>query len=269
MIQAYCRTGLLVILGLFSGLTLAELHGTNIPNPEKPWSEYQPWIEAWYFRSARTENSFSNMIQPRLYVPFSINEQWRAITRLDTSLVSNGGPAFPHESGRDFNPSVTKFTIWAISPEVLSNTTTNVGARFFLPTGYDQKNYGSTQWAVAPQVGFTVKKIDYGILSEFAPWFRYIIGVSSISTPPTPLARSLEIYPTFVFRIDEHWSVKIWDQRGMTYNATNGEWFVPIDGVVYYYFDKHWSVAAGGSKQIVNNLPLYQWSTYGRIGYHF
>ncbi|WVH09366.1 MAG: hypothetical protein EoVTN8_754 [Fluviibacter phosphoraccumulans EoVTN8] len=55
----------------------------------------------------------------------------------------------------------------------------------------------------------------------------------------------------------------------MVYNAVNGEWFMPIDGVLYYYFDKHWSVTAGGSKQIVNNLPLYQWSGYGRIGYHF
>ena len=128
MKKAYWRTRLLVFVLFFSGHALAELHGTNTPNPEKPWSEYQPWVEAWYFRSARTENSFSNMIQPRLYVPFSINEQWRGITRLDTSLVSNGGPAFPHESGGDFNPSVTKFTIWAISPEVLPSTTTNFGA---------------------------------------------------------------------------------------------------------------------------------------------
>ena len=263
------RIALLAIYSIGTSFAYAELHGTNTPDPDKPWSEYKPWVEAWYFRSARTENSFSNMIQPRLYVPFSINDQWRGISRIDTSLVSNGGPAFPHESGGDFNPSLSKFTVWAISPEVLPSTTVNFGSRFYLPTGYDKRDYGSTQWAIAPQVGFTVKKIDYGILSEFAPWFRYVIGVSSISTPPTPLARSLEIYPTFVFRIDEHWSVKIWDQRGMVYNTVNGEWFMPIDGVLYYYFDKHWSVAAGGSKQIVNNLPLYQWSGYGRIGYHF
>jgi hypothetical protein len=269
MTWCFWRIILLCVFSIWTTFAYAELHGTNTPDPGKPWSEYKPWVEAWYFRSARTETSFSNMIQPRLYVPFSMSDQWRGISRIDTSLVSNGGPAFPHESGRDFNPSLSKFTVWAISPEVLPSTTVNFGSRFYLPTGYDKRDYGSTQWAVAPQVGFTVKKIDYGILSEFAPWFRYVIGVSSISTPPTPLARTLEIYPTFVFRIDDHWSVKIWDQRGMVYNAVNGEWFMPIDGVLYYYFDKHWSVAAGGSKQIVNNLPLYQWSGYGRIGYHF
>lgn len=269
MTWCFWRIILLCVFSIWTTFAYAELHGTNTPDPGKPWSEYKPWVEAWYFRSARTENSFSNMIQPRLYVPFSMSDQWRGISRIDTSLVSNGGPAFPHESGRDFNPSLSKFTVWAISPEVLPSTTVNFGSRFYLPTGYDKRDYGSTQWAVAPQVGFTVKKIDYGILSEFAPWFRYVIGVSSISTPPTPLVRTLEIYPTFVFRIDDHWSVKIWDQRGMVYNAVNGECFMPIDGVLYYYFDKHWSVAAGGSKQIVNNLPLYQWSGYGRIGYHF
>ena len=269
MISRCWRFLLPLLMLVCSELAVAELHETNTPNPDKPWAEYKPWVEAWYFRTARTENSFSNMIQPRLYVPFSINEQWRAITRLDTSLISNGGPAYPHESGKDFNPSLTKFTIWAISPEVLPNTTVNFGSRFYLPTGYTQKNYGSTQWAVAPQVGFTVKKIEYGVLSEFAPWFRYVIGVSSVSTPPTQLTRSLEIYPTFVFRIDEKWSVKIWDQRGMVYNTINGQWFMPIDGVLYYYFDKHWSVAAGGSKQVVNNLPLFEWTAYGRIGYHF
>lgn len=269
MIFSVLRVISLAIILLGSSSAIAELHGTNTPSPDKPWSEYKPWVEAWYFRTAKNENSFSNMIQPRLYVPFSINDQWKAITRLDSSLVSNGGSVFPHESGRDFNPSLTKFTIWAISPEVLPNTTVNFGSRFYLPTGYDHKDYGSTQWGLGPQVGFTVKKIEYGVFSEFAPWFRYVIGVSSISTPPTQLARSLEIYPTLVFRIDEHWSVKVWDQRGAVYNAVNGQWFVPLDGILYYYFDKHWSVAAGGSKQVVNNLPLYQWTGYGRIGYHF
>ena len=254
---------------LLSAAAAAELHETQTQNPDKPWAENKPWVEAWYFRNAKNENSFSNTIQPRLYVPFTINERWRAITRFDSSLVSNGGPDFPKESGGDFNPSITKFTLWAISPEILPRTTVNFGSRFYLPTGYDQKNYGSTQWAIGPQVGFTVKKIEYGILSEFAPWFRYVIGVSSISTPPTALARSLEIYPTFVFRINEHWSFKVWDQRGITMNATNGEWFVPVDGILYYYLDSHWSVAAGGAKQVVNNLPLFQWSAYGRIGYHF
>lgn len=256
-------------LVIFSRSAVAELHQTDTPSTESTWADYKPWVETWYFRTSRTDNSFSNMIQPRLYVPFRMDGQWKGMTRLDTSFVSNGGPAYPRESGGEFNPSVTKLTFWAISPEVLTNITTNIGARLFLPTGYTQKDYGSTQWGIAPQSGFTIKKLRIGPLSEFAPLFRYYMGVSSVSTPPTPLGRLLEIYPTVLLRFDEHWALKIWDQRSVTLNTANGRWFVPMDGAIYYYFNQHWSVAGGGSKQIVNDYPQYQWSAYGRIGYHF
>ena len=270
MIGAISRYLVLVLCHvLLINTAFAELHQTDTPTKDVSWADYKPWVEAWYFRTARTDNSFSNMIQPRLYVPFTMSGQWKGMTRLDTSFVSNSGPAFRHESGNEFNPSVTKFTLWAISPEVLTNVTTNVGARLFLPTGYTQRNYGSTQWGVAPQAGFTLKKLDIGPLTEFAPLFRYYMGVSSVSTPPTPLGRALEIYPTFLFRFSDHWALKVWDQRSITLNAINGKWFIPIDGAVYYYFDKHWSVAGGASKQLVNDYPQYEWTAYGRIGYHF
>lgn len=43
---------------LLSAAAAAELHETQTQNPDKPWAENKPWVEAWYFRNAKTKTAF-------------------------------------------------------------------------------------------------------------------------------------------------------------------------------------------------------------------
>ena len=156
------------------------------------------WLETWAYRTADTPNSFTNMVQVRYYQPFAIpyaSAGWQGMMRLDTSILSNSGPAFPGESGNQFNPGNTRFTLWANTPEVASNTKVAGGFRVSAPTGDKNPNYSSGQWAAGPQAGFSWAPNGYGIFTDFSPTVRYMIGFSPVSAQVTSPKSWLELYP--------------------------------------------------------------------------
>lgn len=229
------------------------------------------WLETWAYRTADTPNSFTNMVQVRYYQPFAIphvREGWQGMMRLDTSIVSNSGPAFPGESGNQFNPGNTRFTLWANTPNIAQNTHASGGFRILAPTGDKNPNYSSGQWAAGPQAGLTWAPRGYGIFTDFSPTVRYMIGFSPVSAQVTNPKSWLELYPSIGLRFSERITMRLWDENQIQLNTNSGIWFVPMDAYLTYELTNHWSASLGAAKHL-NNMSQYDWSGYGRFAYHF
>ena len=229
------------------------------------------WLETWAYRTADTPNSFSNMVQLRYYQPLAIPDArtgWQGMMRLDTSIVSNSGPAFPGESGNQFNPGNTRLTLWANTPESTTNIRASGGFRVSAPTGDKNPNYSAGQWLAGPQAGLTWAPKDFGIVTDFSPLARYMMGFSAVSSQVGTLKRGLELYPSIGLRFSERITMRFWDENAMVLNTNSGTWFLPIDAYATYDFSRHWSVSLGGAKRLTNTSQ-YDWSGYGRVVYRF
>ena len=254
----------LIGLALATAFVTGMAHAANdAPNPG--------WLETWLYRTADTPNSFSNMVQVRYYQPFALpgaQTGWQGMMRLDTSIVSNSGPAFPGESGSQFNPGNTRLTLWSNTPEIARDTRASAGFRVSAPTGDKNPSYSAGQWLAGPQAGLSWSPQGAGILTDFSPLARYMMGFSAVSDQITTLKRGLELYPSIGLRFSERITLRLWDENPITLNASNGTWFLPVDAYATYDFNRHWAASLGGAKRLTNTSQ-YDWIGYGRVVYRF
>jgi hypothetical protein len=233
-------------------------------------SKRKTWLEVWGFHNAQGHDSATNNIQPRFYHSFPLGRSGaQAITRLDTSFNSNSGPRYGNGGGGgEFNPGNTRWTLAAFTPEVAQNLTFGGGFRMVMPTGYNNPRYSSAQWAIGPQLAMTYAPKNAGVFSFFSPLVRYMMGTTSVASNAT-LMRSLEIYPSLGFQLTPKLKLAMWDETGIAQSQRNGKWFVPIDAMLTYSFDKHWGASVGSSAPVINENFSYFWNAYGRVIYTF
>lgn len=233
-------------------------------------SKRKTWLEVWGFHNAQGHDSASNTIQPRLYHSFALGRSGaQAITRLDTSFNSNSGPKYGNGGGGgEFNPGNTRWTLAAFTPEVAENLTFGGGFRMVMPTGYNNTRYSSAQWAIGPQLAMTYTPKNAGAFTFFSPLVRYMMGTTPVASNAT-LMRTLELYPTLGFQLTPKLKLAMWDETGIVQSQRTGKWFVPIDAMLTYSFDKHWGASVGSSAPVINENFSYFWNAYGRVIYIF
>ena len=233
-------------------------------------SKSKTWLEIWGFHNGQGNDSATNTIQPRLYYSFPIGRSGaQGITRLDTSLNSNSGPKYGNGwGGGEFNPGNTRWTLAAFTPEVARDLTFGGGFRLVLPTGYNNPLYSSAQWAIGPQLAMTYAPKDAGAFSFFSPLVRYMMGTTAVA-PNVTLMRTFEFYPTVGFQLTPKLKLAMWDEVGIYQSGRTGKWFVPVDAMLTYSFDKNWGASVGSSAPIINDNFNYYWNAYGRVIYTF
>lgn len=227
-------------------------------------------VEFWGYHNGYGNENFSDTVRLRLYQPLQIGN-WSGIFRLDTSYVSNWGPADPGQSSGQFSAGNTFITVWGKPPSFLPNWGVNLGARLLFPFG----NNG--QWAIGPQIGSVFKPKDPSktILADFSPLVRYMYGFdtknNSFAINPTqpPLLRTLNLFPTVGLHLTPTTQIRFWDENQIVYNTAGGGWFVPIDAMITQSISKHLSFAVGGSKQVIQTYQLYDWMVYGKVSLRF
>ena len=233
-------------------------------------SKSKTWTEVWGAHADLGKDSAINYINPRIYHTFALGRQGgQGVVRLDTFINSVSGPEFKSAlGGSQFNPGQTRFTVAGYSPELSKDLTIGSGFRLFIPSGYNKPPYSPSQWAIGPQLGMTYNPKNAGSFTFFSPLVRYSMGFSSEDTG-VKLTRALEIYPALGFQLTEKVKLAMWNEDGIWMNAQTGKWFVPVDAMLTYSFDKHWGVSLGGVLPIINDYFRYNWATYGRLTYMF
>ncbi|QKM63627.1 hypothetical protein DCO16_04655 [Polynucleobacter antarcticus] len=191
--------------------------------------------------------------------------------RLDTAYVANFNSTTSANNSGQYSAGNTMVTIWGQDRTFLKPLGALVGGRIILPFG----NNG--QWAVGPQVNWTfLPEVSSKLqVTDFSPLLRYMYGFDSKSNSLTinpnqpPLQRTLQMFPTIGFQLAPNTMLRFWDENGVAYNSAGGGWFVPIDAMITHRLAKHWVVAVGASKQVVQTYRQYDWTTYGKISFNF
>jgi hypothetical protein len=242
-------------------------------NLEKVTNQHttQRVIEFWGYHNTFGEQTQSDTLKLRYYQPLQF-ERWQGTMRLDTSYVSTYGPILPQHATGAYSAGNTMLTIWGNHPGILKNWEGTLGGRIVFPFG----NNG--QWAAGPQIGtvFAPAEGSKSRLSDFSPLARYLYGFdtkgNAFANNPNqpPLIRNLNLYPTLGFTIMPGTQIRLWDENGIIWNTGGGGgWFVPLDAMVTQRLNKNFLFAVGASKQIVQSYPVYNWSFYGKLSFHF
>ncbi len=227
-------------------------------------------LEFWGYHDYQGSDNYQNTLKLRYYNPLEVGD-WRGRIRLDTAYVANFNSISSENNSGQYSSGNTMVTIWGQDRRFLKPLGALVGGRVIFPFG----NNG--QWAVGPQLGWSfIPEVDSKLhVTDFSPLIRYMYGFDSknnsiITNPSQPaLQRSLQMFPTIGFQLGPNTMLRFWDENGMVYNSAGGGWFVPIDAMVTHRLTKHWVVAIGASKQVVETYRQYDWSSYAKVSFNF
>ena len=227
-------------------------------------------LEFWGYHNYQGNDNYQNVLKLRYYNPLEAGD-WRGRIRLDTSYVANFNSITSANNSGQYSSGNTMLTVWGQDRTFLKSLGALVGARVTFPFG----NNG--QWAVGPQLGWSfLPEVDSKLhVTDFSPLIRYMYGFdsknNSLSVNPNQpaLQRSLQMFPTIGFQITLDTMLRFWDENGVVYNSAGGGWFVPIDAMLTHRLSKHWVVAIGASKQVVQTYKQYDWSSYGKVSFNF
>lgn len=227
-------------------------------------------LEFWGYHNYQGNDNYQNTLRLRYYNPLETGD-WRGRIRLDTAYVANFNSVTSANNSGQYSPGNTMVTIWGQDRHFLKPLRALVGARVTFPFG----NNG--QWAIGPQLSWSfLPEIDTKLhVTDFSPLIRYMYGFdtknnSLVVNPGQPaLQRNLQMFPTIGFQLGPNTMLRFWDENGIVYNSAGGGWFVPIDAMVTHRLSRHWVIAIGGSKQLVETYKQYDWTAYGKVSFNF
>lgn len=227
-------------------------------------------LEFWGYHDYQGSDNYQNILKLRYYNPLELGD-WRGRIRLDTSYVANFNSNVSANNSGQYSSGNTMVTVWGQDKYFLRSLGALVGARILFPFG----NNG--QWAIGPQLGWSfLPEVDSKLhVTDFSPLIRYMYGFDTknnnltINPNQPALQRNLQMFPTIGFRLTRDTMLRLWDENGAVYNSAGGGWFVPIDAMLTHRLSKHWVVAIGASKQVVQTYRQYDWSAYSKISFNF
>lgn len=227
-------------------------------------------LEFWGYHDYQGGDNYQNTLKLRYYNPLEAGD-WHGRIRLDTSYVANFNSSTSTNNSGQYSSGNTMVTVWGQDRTFLKPLGALVGARVIFPFG----NNG--QWAVGPQLGWSfLPEVDSLLhVTDFSPLLRYMYGFdsknNSVANNPSqpPLQRSLQMFPTIGFQLSPSTMLRFWDENGLAYNSAGGGWFVPIDAMITHRLSRHWVVAIGASKQLIQTYRQYDWSSYAKVSLNF
>ena len=78
------------------------------------------------------------------------------------------------------------------------------------------------------------------------------------------LVRKLNIIPSIGYNIVGRFSITLYPEQGILYNANNGKWFVPAEAMVMYRGKKKGQFGLGGAYGLVTDYKNYVWLVEAR-----
>lgn len=271
-VTIFFKFAVLFITLLFTPWSFAEILSTHLSKFDNDSQQLtnNRVLEFWGYHAYQGDDSYQNTLKVRYFNPLEVGD-WRGRIRLDTTYVSNyNSVTSPNNSG-DYSLGNTMVTVWGQDRHVLKPLGALVGARVVFPFG------DNGQWALGPQLGWTFKpEVDTNLhVTDFSPLIRYMYGFDTknnkinINPSQPALQRNLQLFPTLGFQLAPNTMIRFWDENGLVYNSAGGGWFVPVDVMITHRLSKHWVVAVGASKQVIQTLKQYDWTSYAKISLNF
>lgn len=227
------------------------------------------YVENWGFFQRNTNGSNQWKDEPRLYVPWRLDEGWTFTQRIDVPLIYTdaSGPGNP---GGGYSGGVGDAFIEEIfdSPEAAPNFRWRASVRFVFPTG-KQKPFGSSQYQWAPGGGFTWAFPEVWGGVTLTPFVRYFSGFAP-QHDNVQEVRKLDLYPAASFELGHGWSVSLYPENAITYNDANRSWFVPLDLMLVQRVGRDLEYGIGGAYELGHpSDPAFRYVIDARLTYRF
>lgn len=227
----------------------------------------RPYVENWIFFQRNADGSGQWKDEPRLYVPWHLAGGWPFTQRVDAPLVYTNATGMGNPDG-SYSAHVGDAFIEEIlaSPLVAADFRLRTSVRFVFPTG-GQKPFGSGQYQWAPGAGFAWSLPAHGVV--LSPYVRYFFGFDP-QYADVKAVRKLDIYPAAKLALGRAWSLLLYPQNPITYNAASGTWFVPLDVMAVYGVHSAWEVGVGGAVKLgTPSDPVFSYVIDVRVEYRF
>jgi hypothetical protein len=235
-------------------------------------SFFNDWrAESWfYFRknSESSDNSQQNKLTLRFYQPFDLGKDWHLTMREDIPFIRTD------QIGQDNLDGQWKANIGDMfvqgslaTPSMAPGLSADLGLRLVFPTG-GLKPFGDGYYQLAPHFGFDWKLPGLFDRFGFAPLARYFRSVGA-TVPHGTEINQLQLHPVVSMRLNDAWSVVLWQENKIIYDFLTTGWFVPIDILVKYQINPALSVGLGGAVGLLQSYPQYDNIIYGRLSVTF
>ncbi len=227
------------------------------------------YAENWGFFQRNTNGSNQWKDEPRLYVPWRLDNGWTFTQRVDVPLIytNASGPGNP---AGGYSGGVGDAFIEEIfdSPDVTPAVHWRASVRFVFPTG-KQKPFGSSQYQWAPGGGFTWSFPEVWNGVTLAPFVRYFSGFAP-QYDNVQEVRKLDLYPAASFGLGRGWSLSLYPENPITYNDANGTWFVPLDLMLVHKVHPDFEYGIGGAYGLGHpSDPAFRYVIDARLTYRF
>ncbi len=227
------------------------------------------YFENWGFFERNENGSDHWKYEPRLYIPYRFDDGVTFTQRLDLPMIytNDSGAGNP---GGGWSGGLGDFFIEEIfeSPEVARNLRWKASVRFVFPTGR-QKPFGSSQYQWAPAGGVIYAMPDALDGVTLQPYVRWLSGFAP-QYDNVKEVRTLDLYPAATFGLPQRWSLLLYPDNPITYNAQNGTWFVPLDLMLSRRIDRSFEFAVGGAVKLGHpSDPSYRYIIDGRVIFYF
>jgi hypothetical protein len=227
------------------------------------------YVENWGFYQRNENGSGQWKYEPRLYIPFRLDSGATFTQRIDVPMIytNDSGPGNP---GGSWSGGFGDIFIEEIleSRELAPDFRLRASVRFVFPTG-KQSPFGASQYQWAPAGGFVYDMPDVLRGVTLAPYVRYFSGFDP-RYDDVQEKRTLDLYPAVNFQLGAGWSLLLYPDNPITYNESNGTWFVPLDVMLARKLDPKLEFGVGGAWKLGNpSDPSYRYIIDARLIVYF
>jgi hypothetical protein len=228
-----------------------------------------PSVENWGFFQKNENGSDQWKYEPRLYVPFRLENGWTFTQRVDVPVIYTNAKGAGNPAG-GYSWGIGNVFIEEIfeTPEIAQNLSLRASVRLVFPTG-KQSPFGSSQYQWAPMAGMIYRMPEALAGVTLAPYVRYFSGFAP-QYENVAEVRKLDLYPAATFGLGERWSMSLYPDNPITYNVSNKTWFVPLDLMFVHKLDVRWEYGFGGAWKLGHpSDPAYRYIIDARLNYRF
>lgn len=226
-------------------------------------------FDLWTYYFDNADGSTSWRETARLTKPLPLgNEGWRVTLRADLPVIYTDQTGTDNRGGDwEFGWGDALAQVVFSTPELAEDLKLTFGFRSILPTG-DDAPFGSSQWAIGPQAGFSYDAGDWAEGLTLAPTVRWLRGFAPTRDGVTRI-RQWDLYPTVSYKFAPEWTISFWEENPIIYNDRSNNWFVPLDGMIVRSFGERWQIGLGAATALVDDDARYDNVVYGRISAQF
>ena len=241
-------------------------------------------LDNWAYFQQNTTATERVQLRERLFVPINFGQGWTFTQRVDVPFYETNNPG-PANSDGGWKTGIADMLIEEIidGPEVAKNLRLRASLRFVFPTG-GLAPFGSNQWQAAPGLGFTYRLPETLRGMTVVPYLRYYSGFDASSG--VSQVQRLDIFPTLTIHLDQlrgikmvmelfdetlpkTWALALYPENSISYNATTGKWFVPIDVMLINRISQRFEWGIGGAYALIRDDPQYKYIVNTRLSLYF